>query len=57
MNQTCENAKKPNFRSILAHFVKIWVTKCFREFYLYKQVDIIQSYYTLQFKVKLTKEA
>ena len=54
MNQTRKNSKKPNFGLILACLAQIWAPKTFfREFYLYKMLDIIASYHCMPFQGKL----
>ena len=41
---------------ILAPLAQIWAIKCFREFYLYYMLDIVASYYCMQFQGKLMNQ-
>ena len=52
MMETSENGKKPNIRPNFPPLRSIF--SC--EFYFYQQLDIVQSYYPMQFKGKLMNQ-
>ena len=56
MNQTWENAKKPNFGPDFGPFGPNLGSNFFPEFYLYQLLDSVLSYYPMQFKGKLKNQ-
>ena len=51
VNQTWENGKNLILGPILARLAKIWAPRfVFQQIYLYEMLDIVASYYDMQFQ-------
>ena len=58
MKKALDNVKKPNFGPAFGLFTpKLEPPKIFLQFYFHQLLAIVSSYYLMQFKVKLVKEA
>ena len=58
MNKALENVKKPNFGTDFGLFTpNLEPQKFFLEFYFDELLNIVRSYYQIQFKVRLMNEA
>ena len=57
MEQICENDRKPSFGPNFGPFGPNFGSKIFfRKFYLYQKLEIVGSYYCMQFQGKLMNQ-